>query len=105
MTEDAENRTVAAMAAQSLAAEIAVATGQVDLADDTAAQELRIVAGNDARRKFVAGRALKVVITALKFQVGIADSSDYQFEKGEAGRPFGSGLADSEFASIEKNTK
>ena len=86
MFDDAENGPRRAVAAEAALAPIAMSAGEIDLADDPF-PDPRFVGGlRDFADEFVAGCAGKSVVSALKLQIGGADSGGEQTNSGESFR-------------------
>jgi hypothetical protein len=92
MVDDAENGAMRAMAAEAAAAPVARAAGQVDLAGDAAADPRGRIRLDHFAHELMAGRAGEAVVTALEFEIGIADAAAKQADQGEARGPAGARL-------------
>ena len=81
-----------------------MSAGQVDFAHHAPADEVLRIGLFHHAHKFVAGRSRKAVISALQFEIGIADSAKFEADQRKSGRPLRSGLfPDFHFAAIEIN--
>jgi len=99
---DAENSAVGAMASESALAPGAVGTRQVDFAYDSFASECWRVAFDNFADKFMAWGAQEAVVSALEFEIGVADASYQEADEGEGLGPFrGSYLLDRYAARVE----
>jgi hypothetical protein len=100
MVDDAENGSAWAMPAQAATAPLAPAAGQVDLANHAASNQRGRIRLDHLADELMAGRAGKAVITALEFQIGIADASAEQADESEARGPVGARLVVYFYASV-----
>lgn len=74
VVDDAENGAIRAVAAEFAAAPFALAAGEIDFAGDSLADPIFIFGFDDDASELVAGSAAEVVVAALEFEVGGADS-------------------------------
>src|SRR5262249_8452830 len=72
MPANAKNRSLRAVAAQSLSAPVAPAAGEVDLADDASPEERGVARPLDQADELVSGDPGKVVVSAPQLQIGVA---------------------------------
>ena len=86
MVHNSENRAARAMPSQASVAPRAIAAVEIDLAYDTAADQIRGIGLDDFRDKFVAGNSHEAVVSALQLQVCITDSGAKHTEQRKAGR-------------------
>jgi hypothetical protein len=100
MVDDAEDGSPRAMAAEAAPAPVARAAGQVDLADDAAADPRGRIRLNHFANEFMAGRAGEAIVTALEFEIGIADAAAEQADQGEAREPVRARLIAYFYASV-----
>ena len=73
MFHDPQHPTAGTMTSEVSPAPIALAAGQVDFAYDTLANPRVIVRVHHFSDKFMPGRALKTVVSALQLQIRVAD--------------------------------
>ena len=65
-----------AVAAQSLAAPVAIRASQVDFPDHAFADQLAVIRLHDFRDELVSRGARESIVSALEFDVGIADAAE-----------------------------
>jgi threonine synthase len=93
-----------AMPSQPSPAPLACAAGEIDLANDTLADPIRIVRGDDLADELVPGRSAKTVIAALQFEIGVADSATEQPDQSKSvGPPRGTLLAHRDCDVVKTN--
>jgi hypothetical protein len=100
MADDAEDGAPRAMAAEAAPAPLASAAGQVDFADDATANPRGRIRLDHFPDELVSGRAREAVVTALQFQVGIADAAAQQADEGESLGPVGARLVANFYAPV-----
>lgn len=74
--DDAEDGAGGTVAAETLGARGAVAAGEVDFADDAAADPRRGIGFLDDADELVAGAADETVVAAEEFEIGVADAGE-----------------------------
>ena len=84
MFHDAQNRARGAMTSQPSPAPGAMAAGEVDLPGDALADPGVVFAGGNFTHELMPWRAGEAVVSALKFQIGGADSSHQQADSRES---------------------
>lgn len=84
MFHDAEHSPARAMASQASLAPLAGSACQIDLAHHALADPASIVRRYDLADEFMAGRTAEVVIAALEFEIGVADSAVEQPDQRES---------------------
>ena len=72
---DAEHGAVGAVAAKPARTPLARAACEVDLTGNALSDQIAIVRLDNLAHEFMTGRATKAVISALQFEIGIADSA------------------------------
>jgi len=61
-----------------------LAAGQVDLADDPAAQQVCVIRFDNFSDKFVSGNTRKTIISALELEIGVTYTCNQQPNKSES---------------------
>src|ERR1051326_1884088 len=79
------------MASEPATAPVAIRACQIDLAGHPLADPLAVIALDDFRHEFVAGRAGEAVIAAAELEIGIADAAYKQPQQRVAFRARGAG--------------
>src|SRR2546422_346600 len=87
MFYDPEDGAVWAVPSHALPAPFAHAAIQIDLPDDAPADQIRSVGLDDFANKLVPGCSSKAVVSALQFQVRVADAGPEHANQREARRP------------------
>ena len=84
VAHDAEHRPSGAMAAHTATTPRTIVTAEVDFADDALANEIAGIGRDYFADELVAGNAGESVVSAPEFEIGVADASLDQADKGEA---------------------
>ncbi len=87
MAYDAEHGAVGTVAAQTLAAPLAVRASEIDFAHHAFGQQRAVVRCGHFGHKFVPGRAGEAIVAALQFQIGIANAGHQQAQQRVARGP------------------
>jgi threonine synthase len=103
--DDSEHGATRAMPSQPSLAPLATAACQIDFADYTVADQLRIIRRDYLADEFVPGRSTKAIVAALQFQVGIADSSAQQPDQCKSWRPPGARLVAHKHCAVVKTNR
>jgi len=82
------------MTAKIAPAPIALTACQIDLADDSSSNQIRIVRRHHLADKLVSRGSGETVIAAEQFEVGVANTGTQKPDQGEARRTARSGNAD-----------
>src|SRR5262249_47604379 len=81
MSDNSKNLAARAVPPKAAAAPVAIPAGEIDFADDTPAQQLRIIRRDNLANELVPGSACESVVAAKQFQIGIADATAQQTDR------------------------
>jgi hypothetical protein len=84
MFHDAEYAAIGTVPAESASAKITSATSQVDFTRNALANKGRRISFDNFANELMAGRSTVIVVAALQFQIGVADSRNKHPDKGES---------------------